>query len=156
MTRNLLAAALLFAIAPLAHAGPFTDTLSTCLVKKTTEADRKLLVRWIFAAVSRHPDVQDMVRVSKEEDERLTKAMAGLYMDLVTVRCASEADDAIRYEGMKAVEAGFSVLGEVAGSGLMSHPKVSEFAGEMAKYVDQDRLKALGTGPAPAAAPAKP
>ena len=150
MKKQLLLAALLLALAPAAHAGPFTDTLSTCLVKKTTDNDRKLLVRWIFAAVSRHPDVQDMVKVSKEEDERLTKAMAGLYMDLVTVRCASEANDAVRYEGTKAIEIGFSVLGEAAGTGLMSHPKVAEFAGEMAQYVDQDRLKALGAAPAPA------
>jgi len=150
MKNKLLLAALLLATAPIAQAGPFTDTLSTCLVKKTTDADRKLLVRWIFAGVSRHPDVQDLVKVSKEEEERLTKEMAALFMDLVTVRCASEAGDAIRYEGAKAMETSFSVLGEVAGSGLMSHPAVAEFAGRMSQYIDQDKLKKLGEAPAPA------
>ena len=155
MKARLLLVPLLLAIAPLAHAGPFTDTLSTCLVKKTTEKERTVLVRWIFAAASHHPDVKDLVAVSKDEEERLSKSMAELFMVLMTERCVSETSDAMRYEGSAAIEAGFSTLGQIAGAGLMSHPAVAEFTGRMAQYLDQEKLDKLKqvTEPAPAAKP---
>jgi hypothetical protein len=48
------------------HAGPFTNQLSRCLVKSTSEADKELLIKWIFAAMSSHPKVQHMSNVSVE------------------------------------------------------------------------------------------
>lgn len=38
-----------------ALAGPFNDKLAVCLVKSTTETDRALLMRWMFAAMASHP-----------------------------------------------------------------------------------------------------
>jgi hypothetical protein len=152
MTARYLPALLLLAVSPLAHAGPFSDSLSTCLVKKTTAAEKTVLVRWIFAAVSHHPDVKDLVAVSKDEEEKLSREMGAIFTGLLTDRCATEANDAVRYEGSKAIEAGFSTLGEVAGAGLMSHPAVAEYAGKMAAHVDQEKIKNLGQA-APAAKP---
>ena len=155
MKTRLLLASLLLAASPLAHAGPFSDTLSSCLVKKTTAAEKTVLVRWIFAAVSHHPEVRDLVAVSKQEEERLSQQMGAIFTTLLTERCATEATDAIAYEGEGAIETGFGTLGEVAGSGLMSHPAVAEFAGKMAAHVDQEKMQKLQSA-AKAAPAAKP
>lgn len=40
-----------------AHAGPYADALSKCLVESTSQRDRTELVRWFFASASLHPAV---------------------------------------------------------------------------------------------------
>ena len=150
--KKLLLAAVLLALAPAAHAGPFGDTLSVCLVKQSTEADRQLLVRWIFAALAQHPGVQDLAKVPKEEASRLNREVGALYEDLMLKRCGTETRDALKYEGAAAIEAGFRTLGQVATQGLMTHAQVTAFMSELEKHMDLSALDSVQ----PAQAPAKP
>ena len=152
--KKLLLGAMLLALAPAAQAGAFTDTLSVCLVKKTSDADKQLLVRWIFAALAQHPAVKDFARVSKEDADKLNADVAGLYQSLLVDRCRDEARDALQYDGNAALESSFEVLGRVATQGLMTDPKVSAFIAEMSSHVDEKALDVLS--PAPASAPAPP
>lgn len=154
MKTKLLLASVLLALSPAAHAGAFSDTLSVCLVKSTTDKEKTLLVRWIFAAVSRNPDVKDLVHVPKDEEEKLNREVAQLFMTLMTERCASETTDAVKYEGDAAISAGFQALGQVAGQGLMNDPEVSAFASGLAAYLDKDQLEKLGRQVSPQDAPA--
>jgi hypothetical protein len=146
--KKLLLATALLALAPAAHAGAFADTLSVCLVKKTSEADKQALVRWIFVALSRHPAVKDLSSVSKEQADKLSHDVATLYQDLLLVRCKDETQDALKNEGTSAIEAGFNTLGQTAARGLMSHEQVAGYMGEMEKQLDLSALDAV--------APAKP
>jgi hypothetical protein len=148
--KKFLLGALLLALAPVAQAGPFNDTLSVCLVKKTSEADKQLLVRWIFAALSNHPAVKDLSKVSKEEADRLNREVATLYQALLLDRCGAETRDALKYEGKSAIESSFETLGKVAAQGLMSHADVAAFMGGMEKYLDLMALDVVGPAPAPA------
>lgn len=43
-----------------ALAGPYTDALGSCLADNTTGKDRKELARWIFVAMSAHPEMRDL------------------------------------------------------------------------------------------------
>ncbi len=126
-----------------AFAGPYTDTLSKRLVESTTPEDRSLLMRWMFAMISLNPEFKNFTTVTPQQRTDLNKQVAKLFQDLLTVRCAKEAKDAVRYEGGTAIQSSFQVLGEVAGREIFSNPQVAAGAAEMASFVDKEKIKAL-------------
>jgi hypothetical protein len=124
-------------------AGPFNDKLAVCLVKSSTEADRTILMRWIFVAMANHPGVKDLAPVSKEVADKLNKDMAGLFWSLISDRCGAETKEAVKYEGASALSASFEVLGKVAMQGLMADADVSKYIAGVDTYLDKDAMKAL-------------
>src|SRR3982751_4847671 len=58
----LLAASTLGALP--AIAGPASQSLGTCLADNTSGRDRKELAKWIFVAMSAHPDMKDVAGVT--------------------------------------------------------------------------------------------
>jgi hypothetical protein len=133
-----------------AVAGPFNDALAVCLVKSTSEQDRTVLMRWVFAAMAAHPQVSDLGRVSKEEGDRLNREVAALFWTLVSDRCATETRDAVKYEGTDAISSSFEVLGKVAMQGLMADTAVNAYMAQMATHLDEAKMKALFAPPPPA------
>jgi len=132
-----------------AAAGPFNDKLSVCLVSKTTEADKTVLMRWIFAAMASHPGVKDLTTVSIEQGDKLNKEMAVLFMDLLSNRCKPETIEATKYEGATAWTSSFEVLGKVAMQRLLSDPNVGKYMGGLDAHLDPKVLKELlGSQPA--------
>ena len=115
---------------------PFTDNLSTCLVRATSDDDKKVLINWIFSVVSEHPDVENIV-LSEKEKTILDIETADLMTSLLVKRCKSELLEAYKYEGDIAIETSFGVLGEIAMTGLMSNDKVLEAAQRFSKYIDE-------------------
>jgi hypothetical protein len=148
------------ALAPArAIAGPFTDELSKCLVEKTTDQDKTLLVQWIFSTMATHPDVQGLATVATAKREDLSRRAAKMFEVLLVDRCNIEAKKAVQYEGQSVFGASFEVLGRIAGMGLFSHPTVARESAKFATYVDQKRLQAalaIDAAPAPAASAAMP
>jgi hypothetical protein len=108
-----------------ALAGVFTDDLSKCLVKSSGTADQVVLVQWIFSAVSLNPSVAPLSSVTDTQRDDLSRSAAGLFQRLLLVDCRRETIDALKFEGERALEASFEVLGKVATVGLLSDPKVS-------------------------------
>jgi hypothetical protein len=153
MKFRLALALLLVAVSTSAVAGPFNDKMAVCLVKSTTEADRTVLMRWIFSAMASHPDVKDLASMSKAQGEKNSKDVANLVVSLLSERCAAETRDAIKYEGPGAIGSSFEVLGKVAMQGLMSDPEVAKYISSIAANLDAKALKSLVQEPAPAAKP---
>lgn len=145
----LLAVAVVLPAARSWAAGPFTDALSRCLVKNTTDEDKTMLVRWMFAAASTHPGVKDLACVSDEQREVLNKEFAGLIQKLLTETCLDEAREAVQYEGDAAVRASFEVFGRVAGQQLFSAPEVVEGLSGMDQYLDEEAFAKLKETPQP-------
>src|SRR5512141_1959316 len=100
-----------------AQAGIYTDDLSKCLVKATTDTDRAALMEWLFSAISAHPSVKSMVSVTPAQREATNRKAAGLLQRLLTEDCRSQTVDAVKYESMGAIQQSFGVLGQVAMSG---------------------------------------
>lgn len=125
------------------HAGPFTDKLSICLVEKTTNADKELLIRWVYGAMSSHPSVKELNSISPQTGEALNKNTANLFVDLVAIRCQSESKKALQYEGNIALTSSFEVLGRVAMEGIMSSPDVSGFMSGLEKHIDAEKLQTV-------------
>jgi hypothetical protein len=137
-----------------AIAGPFIDDLSRCLVNKSSDQDKTVLMQWMFSAMALHPSVASMAKVSDAQREELSKKAAGLFQVLLTERCKPEAQLAVKNEGSDAFSASFKVLGEIAGTGLFSDPAVTAGAEKLGTYLDDKKLKDTFQAPAAAAAPA--
>lgn len=121
-------------------AGPYSDDMAKCLVRSTSDGDKSLLVRWIFAAISLNPEVNAMVQVSATEREDLNRQTAQLFVRLLTESCRNETQQAMKYEGQDTIGKSFSVLGSAAARGLMSHPDVTQYTADLGKYVDKEKL----------------
>jgi hypothetical protein len=98
----------LAAVLPLsAHAGPKTDALSACLADSTTGKDRKDLAIWVFVAISAHPEIQSMSKVTAQNRDNADDNMAKLFTTLLTERCKTQAREAVQQEGAAGMGAAF-------------------------------------------------
>jgi hypothetical protein len=145
---------LVLAVAPRAWAGPYGDSLGKCLVSSTTAAEKTTLVRWMFAMMALHPDVEKSSVVTPDKRAELSKEMAQLFERLVTQTCLKETREAVKYEGASTIETSFSLLGQVAARELFAHPKVVEGMSEFSKYLDEKKLETV-TQPAGTTEPPK-
>ncbi|WP_155908474.1 hypothetical protein [Asticcacaulis sp. YBE204] len=131
----------LCAITPsVATAGPASTALGACFSRTTTEADQVVLVRWIFSAVSHHPGVADMAKVTPQEREEIDRKVGALTMRLLTEDCRAETAEAMRADGPEALETAFGSLGEKAMETLFQDPNVAEGLEGLTKNLDQEKL----------------
>lgn len=124
-------------------AGIYTDDLSRCLVRSTSQADQAVLMRWIFAMFSASPVVSSMTNATDEQRKAADKQSADLFQRLVLVDCHSEAVNGLKFEGGAAFEVSFTTLGQVAVRGLMVDPKVGAEMQRFGSYFDEQKLQAL-------------
>ena len=124
-------------------AGPYSDEMAKCLVNSTSEDDRSMLVQWMFAAFSHHPEVKYLTNITDKQATDLNKAIAKLFTTLMTDRCINETKEAIKYEGNTTIEKSFTVLGSVAARGLMSNPNVTKFTADIEKYMDGKKFEEI-------------
>jgi hypothetical protein len=87
-----------------ALAGSYVDEMSRCLVRSTSDADRTLLVKWMFAAAAVHPAVKSITSISDAQRDELNKSAAKLLERLITESCKSEMRKALTYEGPDAIQ----------------------------------------------------
>lgn len=140
-------AALSLALAAVpAHAGPYGDDLSKCLVSSTTEADKTLMVKWIFSALSLNREVSTFVDMPAAVRQQLDKDTASLYMRLLTDTCRTQTHNAFKYEGKAAIEGAFQLLGQVASQGIFSDPAVAAGMIGLMQHFDQAKLGAVLEG----------
>jgi hypothetical protein len=126
-----------------AHAGPYTDDLSKCLVSSTTDADKSLLVKWIFTAIALNKEISPYIKMDPGVRARINKDTADLYMRLLTDSCKVQTHDAFKYEGQASIGSAFQVLGQVASQGMFADPGVAAGMSDMTKYLDEKKLDAV-------------
>jgi len=127
-------------------AGPYADDMAKCMVNATSPADRTLLVKWLFSLVTLHPDLQSMAAVTPKQRDELARQAAALLQRLLTESCQKETRAALHNEGQQTIEYAFTVLGQVAGRGMMGDPRVAAGARDVEKYLDEKKIKALSAG----------
>lgn len=137
--------ALLSAALPV-KAGSYGDDLSKCLVASTTDADRQLLVKWIFSAIALNRDVAQFVDMPDEVRAKINADAAGIFMRLLTDSCRSQTHDAFKYEGQAAIGPAFQLLGQVASQGMFNDPAVDAGMSDLMKHFDEARLNAVLEG----------
>ena len=136
---------LLLGSAP-SHAGPYADDLSKCLGSSTTEADKSLLVKWIFSAIALNKDIAPFVNLPQDVRDRLNKQTADIYMRLMTDSCKSQTHEAFKQEGEPAIATAFQMLGQVASEGMFNDTAVAASMDDLMKYFDMDKLGSVLQG----------
>ena len=120
-----------------ARADVHTDALGACFVASTTDADRVAFVRWMFMALSKHPEVADLAKVTEAQRQAGNRSTAALVGRLVLTDCRTQSAAALRHDGLDAVLAAFELVGESAAEGLMSHPAVAAQFEVLGGYIDE-------------------
>ena len=87
-----------------------------------------------------------MTGISDDRRTDETKQAAGLFADLLTVRCREEALDAFKFEGEVAFSVAFEVLGQVAMQTPISDPTVAAEMTKLGDHLDDNQLKSLFEG----------
>ena len=129
--------------APLSFAGEYSEALGKCFVSATTKEDRASLIRWFYAAASRHPAVQGLATVSDTQIDEANRTIATLFVNLLTTSCKAQAQKAYQEEGPPMFRLSFDVLDKVAAQELFDSPEVKTSLGGLQKYVDHDKLEVL-------------
>ena len=126
-----------------ASAGVFTDDLSRCVIQKTTDSDKTQLVRWMFGAMTRNPDLASLANISQAQRDKINKGMADIYNRLILVDCRSEAIAAIKNEGIHSLFDSGQALGGAAANKMMSGPGNEAELGKWTDYMDKSGWTAL-------------
>lgn len=151
--RFVLAAWATLSLAAPLRAGLYTDELAKCLVESTSSADKVAFSRWVFVAIAAHPAVADLSAVTPASREASNRQIGALITRLLVEDCRSQAERALRYERTTAMEASFSVLGQVAMQELMTNPAVGAVLEGLEEHVDSERLEELGKAAKPGEKP---
>ena len=140
-----LVVAALLVTSSVAHAGPYTDDLSKCLIASTNDSDKGQLVEWIFFALSLNPKISPYAQVSPSQREAADKNLAKLFERLVADSCATQTTQAVKYEGTAALSESFKLLGQVAAQEIFKDPAVAAGTSKFAEYLDEKKInQALG------------
>ena len=123
------------------HAGSATEAMTSCLVTSVSEADKGLLIQWVYVAMGRHPAVSGMSTVSPEKADDLNQKVAGILETLITQKCKAEAAAALQTEGPQALVQSFDALGQVAMGGIVHDAAVAKYLSGIAKYFDAKALQ---------------
>jgi hypothetical protein len=127
----------------LAHSQPTVVAFSRCLEDSSTGRDRKDLARWIFTAISAHPELRGIAAIPPTTAEGASRAAGQLVMRLVTEACATQAREAVREVGSVAFGNAFGTLGQLAMRELIADKDVIAGMSLIQKYVDDVKLQQI-------------
>lgn len=127
----------------LSRAGSYADALSQCLIRATTPADQKVVLRWAFATMALDPDVASMARVTAAERAAINRQAGSLVTSLLAQSCSQPVQQALMFEGTAGVETAFEAWGRWAIAGLVTEPHVAQGMGALLQYIDIGKLMSL-------------
>jgi hypothetical protein len=127
----------------LAQAGVYADALSQCLIRSTTPADQKTVVRWAFATMALDPDVASMATIPPAQRATINQQAGALVTDLLAESCSRPAQQALMFEGPDAARTAFEAWARWAIANLAEEPHVMQGAGALLQYIDIGKLMSL-------------
>ena len=133
-----LAALLALASPQVPLEGPTGQALTQCLVSHTSDADRTILIRWTFGAITAHPAVADLANVSDAQRTELTARAAALFERLITDDCRSQAVAVLKTEGSNGFGQSFRDFGAQSTGFLMQNPAVVRQVGGLVGHLVAD------------------
>ena len=139
---SLLVVSALMGATQMASASATVDNLSNCLVKSTTDADKKVLLQWTFVALSAHPDLQSFSQVTTEQRDGLDKNLAQVLQRILVDQCSAETKAVIQTDGLQAVGDSFQELGQETGEQILKTPEIKDQYKGLVRYLDLSKLVA--------------
>ena len=122
------------------HAGPFSDALARCVVEKTENDEKILFIKWMYAGMSKHPQLAGLSTISDRQSKQLSQVTADMVVSLMVDRCTIETQQAIDYEGEQAFVSAFEILGTSSMMELMRNQRVNEYLSNLDQYIDEDEF----------------
>jgi len=119
------------------------DAAGTCLADNTSGRDRKDLVKWIFLAMSKHPEISAVSAATPKMDDDTNRKVGTLFTRLVAEDCRTEIRAMVKEHGPSSISKAFEVLGRVAMQELMSHPNVEASFSGLDQYTDKAKIEAV-------------
>lgn len=139
-------AALSLALCALVPAAPAkaapVDALGQCLNAKASDADRVVLVRWIFAGMARSEATRDMANLTEEQRVAAVRKAGLLLERLLTVDCRAETIAEMKADP-DALEKSFGTLGERAMEDLLRDPHVAATFAGIIQYIDMNKFASV-------------
>ena len=137
---SLLVVSALMGATQMASASVTVDELSDCLVKSTTDADKKAVLQWTFVALSAHPDLQSFSQVTTEQRDGLDKNLAQVLQRILVDQCSAETKAVIQTDGLQAVGDSFQELGQETGEQILKTPEIKDQYKGLVRYLDLSKL----------------
>lgn len=126
-----------------ALANPDIEAAKVCFSDSTTGRDRKLLGKWIFLALAKHPEIAGYSRASAADDEQVSRELAALFMRLLTEDCVVQMKALARLGGPEMIKMPFQHLGQIAMQELMGNPQVAGNIASFEQYVDAEKIESV-------------
>ncbi|HEU0277062.1 MAG TPA: hypothetical protein VFQ95_04500 [Rhodanobacteraceae bacterium] len=126
-----------------ARAGTYSDQLAQCLIRATTPADQKIVVRWAFATMALDPDVSSMAAVTAAERDAINRKAGALVTTLLAQSCRDPVQQTLMFEGVAGAQSAFEAWGRWAITGLVAEPHVAQGMGALLQYLDMGQLMSL-------------
>jgi hypothetical protein len=123
------------------NAGQASNELGVCLTDSLTGKERKGLAKWIFFAISEHPEIKPYSNISDETKDKNNKLIGELITRLLAEDCPEKTKKALNEEGTMAINNAFKLVGEVAMQELMTNQDVLMSTAEFEKYLDKEKLE---------------
>ena len=123
------------------QAGQFSDEFANCLMQKTTDRDKIVLVRWAFSALAHHSALRDEFNIPKSKFTKHEIAVADYVQYILGTVCFKETKNVLKYEGDEAFLKGFELLGEIAFLSLTNETAVAEALENYVIHIDPEFIK---------------
>ena len=123
------------------HAGQYSNEFANCLMQKTTDRDKIVLVRWAFSALAHHSALRDEFNIPKSKFTKHEIAVADYVQYILGTVCFKETKNVLKYEGDEAFLKGFELLGEIAFLSLTNETAVAEALENYVIHIDPEFIK---------------
>jgi hypothetical protein len=114
-----------------------------CVVMRTTGADRMLTAQWLFAVMSKSPQIAPLSAVTADRTSQLNKDFARLMVRLANKDCIDQVRPLAADDLKGAFGQVGAALGQIAMQELMSGKEVDEAVEAYANYLSESDFKAL-------------
>lgn len=126
----------------LAQAQAPVEALGRCLADSTTGKDRKELARWLFAAMTAHPEMKPLSAATPQDIDAASRTAAAIFTRLLAETCSKEVRNAVQSGGAAAIQSGFQVLGQLAMQELMTNADVGAAMAVLDRHIDKAKVEA--------------
>jgi hypothetical protein len=143
--RNLLSIAIVFlcVISTNVQSGQATQQLGVCLTDSLTGKERKNLAKWVFFAISAHPDMSMYAQVPDDSRNQTDQFVGSVVTRLMAEDCPQETKAALQADGRVAIEVAFRLVGQAAMQELMTNGDVNVAISRFEKYLDREKLATI-------------
>jgi hypothetical protein len=126
-----------------------------CIVDSTTNKDRRVIMKFFFAAYTRHPELKSIAQTSPELVQEAIKGAAQLTDRILTKDCVKELKPISDQQGLNTAYAVvLNAYGGLAAAEFNGSPEIGAVIGDLAKQLSKDELARVYGSPSTIAQPA--